>query len=340
MIAAGLFHACVRHDGGVVCWGGLASTGSLGSGATDGGRLPQFAANVADAVSLSTSDNSSCALLASGAVRCWGDNTLGQIGNGAAANAFSPALTLQGEATAVANGSTHHCALLRDAGVVCWGAGFGGQLGLGTTPTAVRVPTAMPIDAGVAALFAGGLSTVVRRGDGVVLQTGSALGRFSLGLVPAPVSDGGVRRLVAGSNHGCLIRADTAALECWGRGGEGQLGYAVSGSGEQPLRPVPGLGPVADVCTGLNFTCVVMPDAGVRCFGANGFGQLGTGTFVSTSTPSPTDTLPPARQVACHHNHACAATAQGVWCWGDNTQGQLGAPLPVSAPSPLPVTLP
>jgi alpha-tubulin suppressor-like RCC1 family protein len=339
-IEAGLFHTCVRHDGGVVCFGGLASTGSLGSGSPDGGRLPQFASGLSDVVSLALSDNSSCALLGTGAVRCWGDNTFGQVGNGATMNAFSPAVTMSENVVSLTAGSVHHCALLVDAGVACWGAGFSGQLGIGSTPMAVRTPTALPHDAGATAVFAGDVATYVRRVDGALRWAGSDRGSFSSTLVPASLTDGGVRQLVLGANHGCLIRLDSSELECWGRGLDGQLGYPVSGAAEQPVRLVPGLGPVSDVCTGKNFTCAVMPDAGVRCFGANGAGQLGAGNFVSTPTPTPTDTLPPARQLACHHDHVCVTTDDGTWCWGDNSQGQLGAPTPVSAPSPLRVSLP
>ena len=339
-IEAGLFHTCVRHDGGVVCFGGLASTGSLGSGSTDGGRLPQFALGLADVVSLSLSDNSSCAVLGTGAVRCWGENSLGQVGNGATMNAFSPASTIAGGVVSLTSGSNHHCALLHDAGIVCWGMGSSGQLGLGSTPLAVRAPGAMPHDAGATAVFAGDGVTYVRRGDGTLRWTGSDRDLFSSTLVATVLTDGGVRQLVVGANHGCLIRLDSGGLECWGRGLEGQLGYPVAVTAEQPVRTVPGLGPVVDVCAGRNFTCALTPDAGVRCFGTNGAGQLGSGNFVSTSTPTPTDLLPPARQLACHHDHACATTDNGTWCWGDNSQGQLGAPTPVSSPSPLRVSFP
>jgi len=339
-VEVGLAHACVRHDGGVVCWG-AGSTGSLGSGPYDGGRGPRFVSGLGEVASLSLGDNFSCALLPSGAVRCWGDNQFGQVGNGGTQTAFTPALTLGEGATTVVTGSRHACARLEDAGVSCWGNNTLGQLGMGTSTLGVRSPQPVPLDGGAVKLFAGGDGVWAVRADGGVLFWGDdTLSQFTLSPTPLTVTDAGVRGVVGANNHSCAIRPDTRGLECWGRGLEGQLGYAVSTTTPQPVRPVPSLGPVLDVCVGTNFTCALVDDAGVRCFGTGSSGELGSGNFTGGPTPVPADSLPPARQLACHHNFACATTSGGLYCWGDNTYGQLGATTPMVSASPVLVTLP
>ena len=103
---------------------------------------------------------------------------------------------------------------------------------------------------------------------------------------------------------------------------------------------VPGVGEVFDVCTGQSFTCALIADGGVRCFGAGSFGQLGSGNFNPSTTPVEVIGLPAATQLACHYQSVCATTAQGVSCWGDNAFGQLGLATPMSSASPLAVPMP
>ena len=83
-----------------------------------------------------------CALLPGGAVRCWGYNADGQLGDGTTSNSLSPVLVMNlNRAVALAAGEFHACAL-RSGDVQCWGSNNAGQLGDGTTtnsPTPVTV---------------------------------------------------------------------------------------------------------------------------------------------------------------------------------------------------------
>ncbi len=76
---------------------------------------------------------------------CWGDNSVGQIGNDSMVQANVPANVVGlSDAIAVSVGHLHSCAVRQTGAVVCWGAGGGGQLGDGrpwwTTPQAVVWP--------------------------------------------------------------------------------------------------------------------------------------------------------------------------------------------------------
>ena len=84
------------------------------------------------------------------------------------------------------------------------------------------------------------------------------------------------------------------------------------------------------VAAGGEFTCAVLGDGGVRCWGANDRGQLGDGTTTFSPVPVDVKGLPAAPSlavaVATGWAHACAVVSPGgqVYCWGDNTTGELG----------------
>jgi alpha-tubulin suppressor-like RCC1 family protein len=92
-VAAGDDHACaLRRTGDVVCWG-RAGDGQIGSGATTQADekipTPTAVKGVSKAVAVFTNAGRSCALIADGAVFCWGQNSLGQLGDGTKERAYA-----------------------------------------------------------------------------------------------------------------------------------------------------------------------------------------------------------------------------------------------------------
>ncbi|MFN8559809.1 MAG: hypothetical protein U0531_21495, partial [Dehalococcoidia bacterium] len=90
-VSAGGGHTCaVLSSGAVQCWGGNTS-GQLGNGAATRNSLPPVAVTgITTATAVTAGDEHACVLLNTGAVRCWGANAVGQLGNGAASDGNLP----------------------------------------------------------------------------------------------------------------------------------------------------------------------------------------------------------------------------------------------------------
>ena len=153
-LTAGGYHTCALFSNGVVkCWGSgvggqLASGGTdhIGDGANEmGSNLGSVDLGSVTVSGLAAGGYHTCALLSGGAVRCWGENGNGQLGQGHVNSLGDGA----GEVASLANislgsnlsarlavgGGSHTCALLsgQTNAVKCWGNGADGQLGQGNT---------------------------------------------------------------------------------------------------------------------------------------------------------------------------------------------------------------
>jgi len=145
-IAAGGLHTCAIVVGGAVeCWGSN-SNGQLGDNGftfTDS-LVPVAVSGVSGATQIATGSSHSCAVVAGGAVECWGDNGSGQLGdNGGSAESGIPVVVSgMSGATQIAAGLRHTCALVAGGGVECWGLNVNGQLGNNSTTNSL-VPVAV-----------------------------------------------------------------------------------------------------------------------------------------------------------------------------------------------------
>jgi Regulator of chromosome condensation (RCC1) repeat len=74
-----------------------------------------------------------------------------------------------------------------------------------------------------------------------------------------------------------------------------------------------------------NFSCVVVTDGTVQCWGLNAQGELGNGTQTDSAVPVVVTGLGNVVQISLGQTHACAVDASGgVWCWGGNPNGMIG----------------
>jgi len=173
---------------------------------------------------LTAGSGHTCAVTASRGVKCWGDNTSGQLGDGTNISRSAPVdvLGLSSGVTAVAAGPDHTCAVMADGSVKCWGANFNGMLGDGTRISR-NVPTdVVGLTSGIAAISAASIATCALTTAGAVKCWGSnsdgalADGTYVDKLTPnASALSGGVTALSAGSRQSCAL-VNGGSVRCWG----------------------------------------------------------------------------------------------------------------------------
>ena len=323
------------------CWG-LNAQGQLGLGstaATIGNAANQMGNNLAainfgtgrSAATVAAGSFHACAQLDNGQVKCWGNNSSGELGlgnttaRGRSATDMGdglPAVDLGSDASGVAYtakrisaGAAHSCALLVNNQVKCWGNNQFGQLGQGD---------------------------MNNRGDGVGLM-GNNLLAVDLGTDPITLLPYGAKEIGALGYQTCA-RLDNDDLKCWGHNGYGQLGQGdlnhrgdVAGEmGAALARVKLGTGRIANKVAGGAFhLCALLNDASVKCWGRNADGQLGLGDtadrgdgpneMANNLVALSLGTGLAALDIVAAGAHSCALLGNAALkCWGDNAFGQLG----------------
>jgi alpha-tubulin suppressor-like RCC1 family protein len=322
-IATGRAHTCaLLADGTAKCWGYNAG-GALGNSNGRFSLTPAPVVGLTNAIEITAgpidkdyavSAAHTCSLIADGTVKCWGDNTLGQLGNGqvSAIGASNPIpLTVPGlvDVVSVAAGGYHTCALIADGTVKCWGRNDVGQIGDAHDPTPTPTPVGGVSDA--VAIAAGAEHSCALLKDGTAKCWGDWDGQLGGGALYRPAATtvpglAGAASISAGYDHTCAIVAG-GSVECWGANNSGQLGAGgppISFSAYSPSPiPIKGLVDIVAVAAGAQFSCAVDSHGFTNCWGrntdaANAFssgncstcppprgGQLGNGTIVSSTTP-------------------------------------------------------
>jgi alpha-tubulin suppressor-like RCC1 family protein len=145
--------------------------------------------------------------------------------------------------------------------------------------------------------------------------------------------------VAAGVTHTCAV-TEAGATYCWGYGDQGQAGMPYW----DPLVPAPllvaGLPSATSVVAGDRHNCARLADGTVRCWGDNGFLQLGTGEVGNSEVPLAIPGLSNVSSVGSGSYHICARLSDNsVRCWGQNYYGELGNPAFLDSASAAPVVV-
>ena len=244
-ISAADDHSCAAADQKAWCWGSN-EQGKLGTGGPTNQpketpqRVPALSAGV---TAIAAGGMHSCAIV-SGAIKCWGNNDYGQLGNagpGKTTPVDGPALA---GVTAIVAGTSHTCALAGGA-VKCWGKNDLGQLGDGSTTDSPTPVDVVGLGANVTALSAGeGHTCAVVAGaakcwgDNARKQLGAPSVTTPSSTSPVDVQGlgSGVTQIDCGYRHTCAVVG--GAAKCWGDNMNGQLGNGTMGAGTESATPV------------------------------------------------------------------------------------------------------
>ena len=298
-------HVCgVAYSGEAYCWGEN-DYGQLGQGQRSRRNGLQLVEGGLTFASITAGWRSSCGVTTDGDAYCWGRGVWGQLGDGLATLSSVPVRVAGGHRFVKLDVGSNNlvCGLTTDGRILCWGLDRSGALGApsaslcannafeltcGTTPQPIASNERfMEVSAGSS--FACGVTLsfeVLCWGRNDVGQLGRpttetcAQGNFGsmpCGPTPGPVS--GAQRYVmvsAGLRHACGVTVDGDAY-CWGRNSLGELGSGIVGEHYDFPTRVGGGVTFAAVSAGDQHTCGEGTDGELYCWGANAWGQLGTG---------------------------------------------------------------
>ena len=325
-VSAGAAHTCaLLANGSLKCWG-KNNKGQLGVGDRDDRNLP-VDVEVGDELtvkSVSAGGEHTCALLSDDSMKCWGEGSTGQLLSGSPDERLKPSangIDLDDHLVAkdISMGTEHACALLNHGLIKCWGKNDVGQLGQGDLDS-------------------------VGKSSGDPDDELDEIPPVNLG------TDVTARAVTVGTRHSCAIVNDGSVV-CWGANDRGQLGLGTSTNNPDPHQG-DDHGEMGDALEGItfgsrmmavqigageDFTCALVSNASVRCWGKNDVGQLGRGdtdTIGDGETAGegmepvtfPTGVVP--QRLSVGTRHACIVGRSGtddkVYCWGDDAAGQLG----------------
>ncbi|MGI8702021.1 MAG: RCC1 domain-containing protein [Nocardioidaceae bacterium] len=289
----------IPEDGSLWCWG-RGDHGQLGNGDTGIVRTPVRVATATDTGWLAISgsnggygyatDSHTCGVRADGTAWCWGQNDLGQVGNGTQNDQLTPTRVGRSNGwTSVSAGNGMSCGTRAGGGLWCWGTG---DLGNGANERELS-PVRIGTSSHWATVSVGAGHTCGTRTDGTLWCWGwngtGAVGDGTTTERFTPVQVGTKTTWVsvtAGSASTCGTRADGAAL-CWGANASGQLGNGTQADTTVPVK-VEG-GPPAwsvDVTTRYLHSCGVGRNHTLWCWGFNKYGEVGSGTGREVHLPA------------------------------------------------------
>jgi alpha-tubulin suppressor-like RCC1 family protein len=187
-------------------------------------------------------------------VRCWGNNLLGELGDGTLTTDFAPVVVCSASCSGplnnivqVSSGDYHSCAVNTAGDVLCWGSNLNGQLG---ASNADHCPGGAPC---------------------------SAVPRVVEGL------SGPARAVSATTASSCaLLQAGT--VECWGR----EFGSALTSTTPGTIE---GWSDIEAIAAANGHLCAIDSEGSVLCLGGNAHGQLGDGTTIARPSGPPAQVL-------------------------------------------------
>jgi len=338
-VALGTGFGCVLfEDARVGCFGSNDS-GRLGRGlSTSLTSEPLGLLALTNVQEISARAGHACAVSNDGVVRCWGENSAQQLGNGDTADQTTPVTTRAG-VIHVAVGLLHTCVVLGETGKIeCVGSDAHGQRGDGAASPAFGTWSGPAALENIEQLVSGANHLCALIGGEVFCWGDNTSGQLGIGTsgagtgLNAPgakvtgLSD--VSRIAAGGNHTCAVvgTQSGARVYCWGENSSSQCGTADTADRVLPTV-IAGVNNPINVTAGDAHTCALIVDGELVCWGSGADRQNGR----TTTGPQLQPMWGPWDHVAAGSAHTCGVTGGDFGCWGDGPSITNG----VDTPTPV-----
>ena len=345
-IGSGYNHTCALLTNGTVkCWGEN-DYGQLGLGHTTQKHTPQkvtVGGKKRTAVSLKVGTEHACALLDNGNLKCWGINGAGQVGIDKTSTTESTpkkvAIDKDRTIKLLEVKSGNSCVILDDGTLQCWGANRAGEVGIGESDSNKHKPTNVKLGGKAESISIGYYHTLCAILDTGTLKCWGANGNGQLGIggdslenqkLPQTVDLGDKETAVFVRNDyttTCAILA-TGTLKCWGQNRFGEVGVGDSLTKNTPQTVDLGTERTAkSLAMGFYFTCAILDDDTLKCWGRNTYGQVGVGSTTHQETPEAINLGKnrKAKAIRMGQSSACALLDNNALkCWGQNSYGEVG----------------
>jgi alpha-tubulin suppressor-like RCC1 family protein len=293
----------ITTEGRAYCWGSN-SWAVLGTGSSSPAQsyMPVPVSGGLTFRQLAAGREHFCGVTTDNRLFCWGSNSWAQLGNATRNSTMSlvhaaPSLSF----ASVTAGEDYTCGITTTGASYCWGFDGYGNLGDGKTISFSNTFTANPVQVvgghGFRQISAGQQHTCAITASGQAYCWGRNSSRLGNGTgsetsTPSPVSGGlSFASISAGFFHSCGLTTN-GEIWCWGLNGNGQLGVAMQGGSNVPVRGAGSLKAAEVVASRQShFTCAISTDRlTTYCWGLNHHGQLGNGSRtdsgVANITPS------------------------------------------------------
>jgi alpha-tubulin suppressor-like RCC1 family protein len=243
-VSAGWTHTCaLRSNHTVMCWGNN-GFGELGDGSGFPMRTTPVAVSDLDGVLAVVAGMAfTCAVTSTGSAECWGENGVGELGDGTTSNRPTPVnvVGLAGP-IAVAACSTYGCALDEMGRYQCWGTSDSGQLGDGVHAKVALTAESPSSLEGNVAIYAGPNHACVIESDRSVGCWGdNTYGQIGDGTTverTTVTAVNGLDQVVAvgvGLDFTCAVNM-SGDVYCWGVNEYGTLGDGTTTSSPLPKK--------------------------------------------------------------------------------------------------------